>query len=374
MGKTGIAGPKCPMDGAPCPTQAKYGKPSPAKPGQARAFPATLVAIGSPPASAHNRFCGGTPPIGAIMQNTLYKRDFLSVLDLKKEDFDVLIDTALYLKHNQRRDLLDGRVVACCFFEPSTRTRLSFETAILRLGGGVIGFADASNTSMKKGETLQDTARIIDNYVDAIVMRHPQNGAALLASQYAKVPVINAGDGTNQHPSQTLLDLVTISETQGRLEGLKIALVGDLKYGRTVHSLAQAMCNYGCEFYLVSPRSLSMPEYVLDDLKKAGIVYHEVDDLDAVIEHCDIIYMTRVQKERIEEEELKNITGTYTLRRAMLEGRAKDNLKILHPLPRVDEIHPDVDDTPWAYYFEQANNGLYAREAILSLILNEKVR
>ena len=293
------------------------------------------------------------------MPNPLYRQHVISISDLTTEQLELLLQTALKLKEHPRDDLLEGKLIGSCFFEPSTRTRLSFETAVQRLGGKVIGFADGANTSAKKGETLADTARIISSYTDAIIQRHPKDGAARVSAEFSKVPVINAGDGTNQHPSQTLLDLVTIYETQGRLNNLKIAMAGDLKYGRTVHSLCQALKRWDCEFAFVSPPSLAMPEYI-------------TEELEAAVEWADILYMTRVQRERFDEQEFAKIQGKFNLNAAML-ANARPNLRVLHPLPRVDEIHPDVDATPHAYYFEQATNGVYARMAILSLVLNEEV-
>lgn len=304
------------------------------------------------------------------MANPLYQQHLISINDLSTAQLEYLLHTALQLKQQPQPDLLQGRLIGSCFFEPSTRTRLSFETAIQRLGGKVIGFADGANTSAKKGETLADTARIISNYVDAIVMRHPKDGAARVVSEFARVPVINAGDGTNQHPSQTLLDLVTIYETQGRLSQLKIALVGDLKYGRTVHSLAQALSRWGCEFAFVSPPSLAMPDYICEQLDGTGTHYQHFATLEEAVAWADIVYMTRVQRERFDEQEFAKIHGKFSLNAAML-GAAKENMRILHPLPRVDEINPDVDSSPHAYYFQQANNGVFARQAILSSILNE---
>ena len=306
------------------------------------------------------------------MPNPLYRQNILSVSDLSIEQLQCLLDTALRLKRQPRGDLLEGRLIASCFFEPSTRTRLSFETAVQRLGGKVIGFADGANTSAKKGETLADTARIISSYADAIVQRHPKDGAARVLAEFSRVPVINAGDGTNQHPSQTLLDLVTIYETQGSLKNLKIAMCGDLKYGRTVHSLAQALKLWNCEFAFVSPPTLAMPDYITEELDDAGIRWQILPDLESAVAWADILYMTRVQRERFDAEEFAKIQGKFTLCAAML-AEAKPNLRILHPLPRVDEIHPDVDASPHACYFQQAANGVYARMAILSLILNERV-
>ena len=306
------------------------------------------------------------------MNNPFYRQHLISVPDCGKEGLQLLLDTALKLKAEPRRDLLAGKLIASCFFEPSTRTRLSFETAVQRLGGKVIGFSDGANTSAKKGETLADTARIISSYTDAIIIRHPKDGAARVLAEFSAVPVINAGDGTNQHPSQTLLDLVTIYETQGRLNKLKIAMAGDLKYGRTVHSLCQALKRWDCEFAFVSPPSLAMPEYITEELEAAGCRYQILPDLETAVEWADILYMTRVQRERFDEQEFAKIQGKFNLNAAML-ANARPNLRVLHPLPRVDEIHPDVDATPHAYYFEQATNGVYARMAILSLVLNEEV-
>ena len=306
------------------------------------------------------------------MSNPFYQKHIISIADLSDEELLLLLNTALKLKNEPNPSLLDGKLIASCFFEPSTRTRLSFETAVQRLGGKVIGFADGANTSAKKGETLADTARIISSYTDAIIQRHPKDGAARVLAEFSKVPVINAGDGTNQHPSQTLLDLVTIYETQGRLNNLKIAMAGDLKYGRTVHSLCQALKRWGCEFAFVSPPSLAMPDYITEELDEAGCACQILPSLEEAAQWADILYMTRVQRERFDEQEFAKIQGKFNLDASMLAG-AKPNLRVLHPLPRVDEIHPDVDATPHAYYFEQAVNGVYARMAILSLVLNEEV-
>ena len=306
------------------------------------------------------------------MPNPLYGQHLISIPDLSNEQLECLLDTALRLKREPRRNLLEGRLIGSCFFEPSTRTRLSFETAVQRLGGKVIGFSDGANTSAKKGETLADTARIISSYTDAIVIRHPKDGAARVLAEFSAVPVINAGDGTNQHPSQTLLDLVTIQETQGRLDKLVIAMAGDLKYGRTVHSLAQAMKRHQAEFIFVSPPSLAMPDYITEELDAAGCRHQILPSLEEAARHADILYMTRVQRERFDEQEFAKIQGKFNLEAATL-AQAKPNLRVLHPLPRVDEIHPNVDNTAHAYYFEQAKNGVFARMAMLSLVLNETV-
>ena len=306
------------------------------------------------------------------MTNPLYNKHVISISDLTRSDMELVVATAQRLKAEPDTRLLKDKLVASCFFEASTRTRLSFETAVQRLGGNIIGFADGGNTSAKKGETLADSVRIITSYTDAFVIRHPQEGAARLAAEFSRVPVINAGDGSNQHPTQTLLDLFTIYETQGRLDGLKIAFVGDLKYGRTVHSLAQALSLFGARLYFVSPEALAMPEYLCEELEERGIEYSVHEELEEIIHELDILYMTRVQKERFDETEYKHIAARFVLTTETLEG-AKANLKILHPLPRVDEIHIDVDATPYAYYFQQAENGVYARQALLALLLNETV-
>ncbi len=282
------------------------------------------------------------------------------------DDISQLLESARHFEENPNRRLLEGKVVATLFFEPSTRTRLSFETAVNRLGGRVIGFSDASTSSSAKGETLKDTIKMVSNYVDLIVMRHYLEGAARYATEVTDVPVINAGDGANQHPSQTMLDLYSIYKTQGKLEDLTITMVGDLKYGRTVHSLIQAMRYFNPTFHFVACEELRMPDEYKDLCDRNGIKYTEHTDFSPeVINASDILYMTRVQRERftdiMEYEKVKNL---YTLRNAMLAD-AKENLRVLHPLPRITEIDQDVDDNPKAYYFDQARNGLYARQAII---------
>ncbi len=309
------------------------------------------------------------------MANPLYKKHIISIPELSRDDLELVVKTAKQLKEEPNTNLLENKVIASCFFEPSTRTRLSFETAIQRLGGRVIGFDNGGNTSLaKKGETLSDSVQVISSYVDAFVMRHPQEGAARLASEFSSgIPVINAGDGANQHPTQTLLDLFTIYETQGRLDNLNLVLVGDLKYGRTVHSLTQALSKFNNNrFYFVAPEALAMPDYICEELDEAGIPYSIHLDMDEVIPESDILYMTRVQKERFDESEYAHIKSAFVLSASQLDN-AKDNMKILHPLPRVDEITTDVDTTPYAYYFQQAENGVYAREALLALVLNQEL-
>ncbi len=298
------------------------------------------------------------------------KRCLVSVANLPKEQILNLIRMGQEFEKRPNRKLLDGRIVATLFFEPSTRTRLSFETAANRLGAKVIGFTDPKVTSSTKGETLKDTIMMVSNYADVIVMRHYLEGAAKYASEVSPVPVVNAGDGANQHPSQTLLDLYSINKTQGKLDDLHILLVGDLKYGRTVHSLIMAMRHFNPTFHFIAPEELSMPEELKAYCREQGIKYEEQTEFnEEVIAKADIIYMTRVQRERFTDlMEYERVKDVYILRAAMLRN-AKPNMKILHPLPRVNEIAYDVDDDPHAYYFEQARNGLYAREAIICDVL-----
>lgn len=305
-------------------------------------------------------------------KNTLYNKHLISINEISKDELNLIVEASLNLKYKPKNNLLKNKLIASCFFEPSTRTRLSFNVAIKKLGGDIIGFSDATNTSIKKGETLSDTIKIISSYADAIILRHPKEGASKIASKFSSVPIINAGDGSNQHPSQTLIDLVSIYETQKTLKNLKIALVGDLKYGRTIHSLAQALKFYNCEFYFVSPKNLVMPKYICEELDSENIKYHFASSIEEIISMVDILYITRIQKERFDEHEFLNIKDHFHLKKNML-NKAKNNLKIMHPLPRVDEIDTSIDETPFAYYFEQAKNGIYVRQAILSLILNNSI-
>lgn len=307
------------------------------------------------------------------MPNPLYQQHIISISDLSRTQLELIVTTAETLKQSVKLNVLQDKVVASCFFEPSTRTRLSFETAVQRLGGTIIGFDSGSNTSLgKKGETLSDSIRIISSYADAVIIRHPKEGAARLASEFSSVPIINGGDGSNQHPTQTLLDLFSIYECQQQLDNLNIAFVGDLKYGRTVHSLAQALSLFNCRFQFLSPTALGMPDYITAELKERQIEYQVCNSFDEIIPHADIIYMTRVQKERFDETEYQHIAAKYILSNEQLTN-PKPTMKILHPLPRVDEIEVAVDETPYAYYFEQAKNGVYAREALLGLVLNETI-
>ena len=293
------------------------------------------------------------------------KHNFVTIANLSREEILYLITMAQEFEKHPNRELLKGRVVATLFFEPSTRTRLSFETAANRLGAQVIGFTDAKVTSATKGETLKDTILMVGNYADAIVMRHYIEGAAQYASEVSPVPIINAGDGAHMHPSQCLLDLYSIYKTQGTLDNLNIYLVGDLKYGRTVHSLITAMRHFNPTFHFIAPKELSMPQEYKMYCNEHGIKYVEHTDFnERIIADADIIYMTRVQKERFSDlMEYERVKDVYILRREMLSP-CRDNMKILHPLPRVNEISYDVDDDPHAYYIQQAQNGLYAREAI----------
>jgi aspartate carbamoyltransferase catalytic subunit len=293
----------------------------------------------------------------------------VSITDYSKEDILHILDLAEQFEKNPNTRLLEGNLVATLFFEPSTRTRLSFETAVNRLGGRVIGFSDAATSSSSKGESLKDTIKMVSNYVDLIIMRHPVEGAARYASEVAGVPVINAGDGANQHPTQTMLDLYSIKKTQGKLTDLTLSMVGDLKYGRTVHSLLMAMRYFNPRYNFVSPPELRMPEQYRAFCKENGIEYHEYEDMNRILNETDILYMTRVQQERFTDPvEYEKVRNTYSLHNSMLEG-TKDNLRILHPLPRITEIAEDVDDNPKAYYFEQAKNGVYARQAVICSIL-----
>ncbi len=298
------------------------------------------------------------------------KHDFVTIADLSKEKLMYLIQMAQEFEKFPNRELLKGKVVATLFFEPSTRTRLSFETAANRLGARVIGFSDAKASSVTKGETLKDTILMVSNYADVIVMRHFVEGAAQYASEVSPVSVVNAGDGAHMHPSQCLLDLYSIYKTQGTLENLNIYLVGDLKYGRTVHSLITAMRHFNPTFHFIAPEELAMPaEYKLY-CDNHGIKYEEHTEFnEEVIADADILYMTRVQKERFSDlMEYERVKNVYILKDAMLHN-AKPNMKILHPLPRVNEIAYDVDDNPHAYYIQQAGNGLFAREAIFCDVL-----
>jgi aspartate carbamoyltransferase catalytic subunit len=297
-------------------------------------------------------------------------KSLVSIIDYTKDEYLKILDLAAEFEKQPKQTILEGYVIATLFFEPSTRTRLSFESAVNQLGGRIIGFSDIGTTSVTKGETLNDTIKIVSNYSDLIVMRHPLEGSARFASEVASVPVINAGDGANQHPTQTLLDMYSIQKTQGKLDGLNIFMVGDLKYGRTVHSLLMAMSQFQTTFNFISPDELKMPDKYKQHLDTLGLKYYEHKDFTDIIAEADILYMTRVQKERfsdpIEYERVKNV---YILKNDMLEN-TKDNLKVLHPFPRVNEITEDVDNNMKAYYFTQARNGVFTRQAIITSILD----
>jgi len=304
-------------------------------------------------------------------RKTFFGRDIISIHELSREGILHILKHSKGMKETPQPDLLQGYVMGSCFFEPSTRTRLSFETAMSRLGGKIIGFAEAGVTSAKKKETLYDSMKIIGQYVDVIAMRHPMEGAAQRAAEATDKPILNGGDGSNQHPTQTLLDLFTIQECQGKLDNLNIAMIGDLKYGRTVHSLAQALTNFNATLSFVAPESLQMPNYICDDLDKHGVKYTLYEKIADVVSSADILYMTRIQEERFPDKmEYEKIKNTYVLDSKMLIS-AKPNMRIMHPLPRVNEIATDVDHTPHAYYFEQAHNGLYVRQALLGLVLGK---
>lgn len=297
------------------------------------------------------------------------KKNLVSINDFTYEEIVKITELAARFEADPHQQVLAGKVIASLFFEPSTRTRLSFESAINHLGGRVIGFSEVSNTSLSKGETFHDTITTISNYCDMIVMRHHIEGAARYAGEISRVPVVNAGDGANQHPSQTLLDLYSIKKTQGRLDGINIMMIGDLKYGRTVHSLLQALSHFNPTFTFVAPDELKMPEEYKRFLDSKGIPYTETREIMPAINDADIVYMTRVQRERFSDPmEYERVKNVYVLRNDMLEG-TKENMRILHPLPRVGEIDPDVDANPKAYYFQQTENGVYTRMAIISYLL-----
>lgn len=304
--------------------------------------------------------------------STLKGRNLISITDFSKEEYLEVLDIAEGFEKNPKQPILRENVVATLFFEPSTRTRLSFESAANQLGCRVLGFSDPGATSVQKGETLHDTIKMVSSYADLIVMRNPKEGSSRYASEVASVPVINAGDGANQHPTQCLLDLYSIRKTQGTLDNLNIAMVGDLKYGRTVHSLVQAMCNWNTTFHLVSPEELRLPSSVKSSIKKAGLKYYQYREIRDIMGVADIIYMTRVQRERFTDLlEYERVKDSCILTGAMLQG-CKENMRILHPLPRVNEITTDIDRTPYAYYFQQAQNGVYVRQALIAAILGAK--
>ncbi len=304
-------------------------------------------------------------------------RHLLSPLDLSVEEIDQIIAVAEDIEKNPKKysHVADGKKIATCFYEPSTRTRLSFEAAMLNLGGSVLGFSDAQSSSASKGESVADTVRVVGCYADIIAMRHPKEGAPMVASMYSPVPIINAGDGGHQHPTQTLTDLLTIHAKKGRLDTLTIGLCGDLKFGRTVHSLITALVRYpNIRFVLISPEELKIPSFVRDDvLRKQNIPFEEVDHLEDVMPTLDILYMTRVQRERFfNEEDYIRLKDRFILDQEKMTYAAKDML-VMHPLPRVNEIAVEVDNDPRAVYFEQAQYGVYARMALIMKLLGLEV-
>lgn len=303
-----------------------------------------------------------------INTSSFIGKDIISISDLSKDEMLYVLNVAKDLEMKSQRMLRD-KVVATLFFEPSTRTRLSFESAANKLGARIIGINDVASSSAKKGETLSDTIRMVDAYADVIVLRHGLEGSARRAAEVAKHPVINGGDGANQHPTQTLLDLYAIKKTQGDLENKSVAIVGDLKYGRTAHSLAHALSLFNCELYFIAPEGLEMPKYILDELIARNTNVTILSSFEEILPKLDILYMTRIQKERfIEEHEYNKIKYSFRLEKKHL-ANVKPSFRILHPLPRVDEIHTNVDTTPYAHYFTQAADGVYVREALLSLLL-----
>lgn len=303
--------------------------------------------------------------------------DLITMDNLTNEEIVSLLDDAerlLPVAHGEEfLPLLQGKILANMFFEPSTRTRMSFETAMKRLGGNVVNLGDVKSSSAVKGETLYDTMRMVDGYCDIAALRHPQQGAAQYAADACGIPIMNGGDGAGHHPTQTLLDLFTIRQSHGRLDGLTVALVGDLRYGRTVHSLSHALARFDCELIFISPTQLSMPTDIVSDLTESGAKITETSDLYSVIPDADVIYMTRIQKERFpDDDEYAKVAGIYKLTAADLVG-AKGEMIVMHPLPRVNEISPDVDKSRHARYFEQAFNGVVARMALMCKLLDVEV-
>jgi len=302
-----------------------------------------------------------------------YHGSVISIRDFDREAILHVLDLAAQMEADDNPDLLAGKVLAVMFLEPSTRTRLSFASAMMRLGGQVLDFGKPEHSSLQKGETFSDSIRIVGGYCDVLALRHPWEGAARLAAEIAGVPVINAGDGANQHPTQTFLDLYTIRKVRGGIDGLTVGFAGDLKYGRTVHSLATALTRFECRQVFVSPQSLAAPAGLLHELELAGVRYEQSENLADVLPELDILYCTRIQKERFADQvEYERMKGAFRLDRALLErGGARDLLRIMHPLPRVGELSPDLDDTPYAVYFEQARNGVPIRQALLAMVLGK---
>ena len=302
-------------------------------------------------------------------------KDIISMNDMSKEEILEILEIAEKIENSSEKEKLNflkGKIIATLFFEPSTRTKMSFESAAFRLGAQVLQLPPLEQSSVKKGESFSDTIRMVESYSDVIVVRHPNDGAARLASTTSKKPVINAGDGSNQHPSQTLLDLYTIKEEKGTLSNLSIAFVGDLKYGRTVHSLVKALTHFNPTIYFVSPKILQMPAYLIDDLDKNNIKYEILEDFRDCLDKIDVFYMTRIQKERFPDiEDYQKVKGVYVINKGNILGKCKEEMIILHPLPRVDEISTDLDETKHALYFKQAKNGIPVRQAMMMKVLDK---
>ena len=302
-------------------------------------------------------------------------KDIISMNDMSKEEILEILEIAEKIENSseeEKLNFLKGKIIATLFFEPSTRTKMSFESAAFRLGAQVLQLPPLEQSSVKKGESFSDTIRMVESYSDVIVVRHPNDGAARLASTTSKKPVINAGDGSNQHPSQTLLDLYTIKEEKGTLSNLSIAFVGDLKYGRTVHSLVKALTHFNPTIYFVSPKILQMPAYLIDDLDKNNIKYEILEDFRDCLDKIDVFYMTRIQKERFPDiEDYQKVKGVYVINKENILGKCKEDMIILHPLPRVDEISTDLDETKHALYFKQAKNGIPVRQAMMMKVLDK---
>ena len=302
-------------------------------------------------------------------------KDIISMNDMSKEEILEILEIAEKIENSseeEKLNFLKGKIIATLFFEPSTRTKMSFESAAFRLGAQVLQLPPLEQSSVKKGESFSDTIRMVESYSDVIVVRHPNDGAAKLASTTSKKPVINAGDGSNQHPSQTLLDLYTIKEEKGTLSNLSIAFVGDLKYGRTVHSLVKALTHFNPTIYFVSPKILQMPTYLIDDLDKNNIKYEILEDFRDCLDKIDVFYMTRIQKERFPDiEDYQKVKGVYVINKENILGKCKEDMIILHPLPRVDEISTDLDETKHALYFKQAKNGIPVRQAMMMKVLDK---
>jgi len=312
--------------------------------------------------------------INGSRMNGFYQKDIISIRDLGKENLETIFSATekiIDLEPNKRREIARGKTLGYLFFEPSTRTRLSFQSAMALIGGTSLGIADVSSSSVQKGESLSDTVRVMSGYTDVLVLRHPLDGSSRFSAEISQKPIINGGSGTEEHPTQAIQDLFTIKREKKKIDGLKIGIVGDLKYGRTVYSLLHGLCNYNVDVHLISPEILKIRKDSTYDIKKK-LSYTESTNLDEYIDDLDVLYMTRIQKERFpDEEEYAKVIGSYVIGLDMVK-KMKEDAIILHPLPRIDEISTDVDSSKQAKYFEQAENGKYTRAALLGLILNEK--